>query len=111
MITDNDSGDIIDRPEDMLNTVNSYYKKIYTSETSSVILTEKLLNDVDKNISLEHKEECDPPFSLSEVACAINEFLNGNNSPGKDGLSAEFCIEFNKQLAPVLFRRYSIVFN
>ena len=78
------------------------YKKLYIKRTSRAATTEfvgKIPNR--KKIFNEHFNLCEAEISLDEIIKSINSETN-NQSPGNDGLTAEFYKHFSNEAAPVL---------
>ena len=82
------------------------HEKIYTKQTFTAATTEllsKILNR--KKISNELLNVCEAKISSDETIISINSEKN-NNSPGNDGLTAEFYKYFSNKVTPILIDVY-----
>ena len=83
------------------------YEKLYTKQTSAAATTEFLSKIPNmKKMFNERFNLCEAEISLDEIIKSINSETN-KNSPGNDGLTAEFCKHFLNEVAPVQLDVYN----
>ncbi len=87
--------------EDILQHVFDFYSKLYSSEDVDKVKQTELLNLINKTIPGELKDECEEPLTLDELKFSAKT-MKKNKSPGGDGLTAEFYLNFWEHLGPVL---------
>ena len=101
LYTDDNKSKYSSNPKNILNSAKKIMK-IYTKWASPSATTEfvfKISNR--KKIFNEHFNLCEAEISLDEIIKSINSETN-NQSPGNDGLTAEFYKHFSNEAAPVL---------
>ena len=92
-------------PRQIQTIFTDYYTRLYKHEATDRDKQDKYLTftkplpDCDKNI-------IDTPIQLNDIKTAIQK-LNGNKSPGPDGLTAEFYKTFATELSPLLLHTFS----
>ena len=102
----NEKNETVTELSEILGTVQSYYKKLFTREGITEENMELTTSSIQNKISGEDKDWCDSQLTEKEIEAAMNN-LNKNKSPGTDGLSGEFYEAFKDSLAPILFRIYN----
>ena len=70
-----------------------FYSKLLKSEGWDALEAQKLLDNIDKHLSVEEKNSCDKQIEEQEVKKVIQS-LKIDKSPGEDGLIAEFYKKF-----------------
>ena len=70
-----------------------FYNALFTSEGTDETEAQSLLNNVDKVLNEEEKQECDAEITEQEIFDTI-KLLKNNKSPGDDGIVSEFYKEY-----------------
>ena len=86
----NERGDMFCDNDNIIDTIYTFYKKLYSSRNISGNNIDAYLENVECLSVTEHeKDECDSLPSLIECENAI-KLMKNNKSPGLDGLPSEF---------------------
>lgn len=96
-----EEGVLVRHTEDVLCQVCSYYKGLFSSQSTDCTAENRVLSALTRKLSSEDSKWCDFGFTDADFENAIGG-LNDNKSPGRDGLTTFKC-----QLIPIL----STVFN
>ena len=81
----------------------SFYSRLFSEDFIDEPCKERCLSGIQSTLSLEQRDSCEGPLSLTELSNALKS-LNLNRSPGLDGLTVEFYLHFWDVLAPLLIR-------
>ena len=93
----NPKGEIVDQPDSVLNEIKEFYKNLYTSKGR---IDTGYINKIEvPSISEEMKAQLDAPITADEISQALKS-MQGQKSPGTDGLPAEFYKVFWHKLKP-----------
>lgn len=77
----------------LLNITEDYYTKLFKNSNVSVSKQNKLLQKVNKKLSIADRNKLDARLTPKELELAVMSLPN-NKSPGPDGISAEFYKKF-----------------
>ena len=77
----------------LLPIADRFYRELYTPAVTSTPTQDKPLANIDRKISLAHRQMLDAEFTEQELQKAVLD-LNDEKSPGIDGISAEFYKKF-----------------
>ena len=81
----------------------SFYSRLFSEDFIDGPCKERCLSGIQSTLSLEQRDSCEGPLSLTELSNALKS-LNLNRSPGLDGLTVEFYLHFWNVLAALLLR-------
>jgi hypothetical protein len=100
----NEKGDITTDPEELQNTIRSFYKRLYSTKLEKLDEIDKFL-DRYQVPKLNHDQVNDLKSTLSpkEIEAVINSLPT---KKGPDGFSAEFYQTFKKNVLPVLHKLF-----
>lgn len=96
-----DMGNSINKKEDILNRVFSFYQTLFTKQGIEKNASQFLLSHIKKRVNKKDRETCDGAITNKEIENALNNMKNGK-SPGLDGLPCEFYKTFKLVLIPIL---------
>ena len=91
------NGQVKEGTENVKQIVYDYYKTLYTNEPEDEQKQDELLQNIDKQISEEHRNALDKEIETEELKQSLKDLQN-NKSPGSDGLTKEFCLFFWNKL-------------
>jgi hypothetical protein len=100
----NKTGDITTEPEEIQNTIRSYYKRLYSTKLGNLDEMDKFLGRYQvSKLNQDQINDLNSPIYPKEIEAVINS-LPIKKSPGPDGFTAEFYQAFKKYLVPVLLK-------
>ena len=102
LILNSDDVEVFTRPEIEQAHV-SFYSPLFSEDFIDEPCKERCLSGIQSTLSLEQRDSCEGPLSLTELSNALKS-LDLNRSPGLDGLTVEFYLHFWDVLAPLLLR-------
>jgi len=86
----NEKGDITTDPEEIQNTIRSFYKRLYSTKLENLDEMDKFLDRYQvPKLNQDQVDLLNSPISPKEIEAVINS-LPTKKSPGPDGFSAEF---------------------
>jgi hypothetical protein len=86
----NEKGDITTDPEEIQNTIISFYKRLYSTKLENLDEMEKFLDRYQvPKLNQDQVNDFNSPISPKEIEAVINS-LPTKISPGSDGFSAVF---------------------
>jgi hypothetical protein len=102
----NEKGDITTDPEEIENTIRSFYKRLYSTKLENVDELDKFLDRYQvPKLNQDQVNDLNTPISPKEIEAIINS-LPTKESPGPDGFSAAFYQTFKEDLIPVLHKLF-----
>jgi hypothetical protein len=99
----NQKGDITTDPEEIKNTIRSFYKNLYSAKQQNLDEMDKFLDRYQvPKLNHDRINDLNSPISPNEIEAVINT-LSTKKSPGP-GFSAEFYHTFKEDLIPDLLK-------
>jgi hypothetical protein len=100
----NEKGDITTDPEEIQNTIRSFYKRLYSTKLKDLDEMDKVLDRYQATkLNQDQVNDLNVLISPKEREAVINT-LPTYKSPGPDGFRAEFYQTFKEDLIPVLHK-------
>jgi hypothetical protein len=91
-------GDITTDPEEIQNTLRSFYKRLYSAKLENLDEMDKFLDRYQvPKINQDRNNDLNSPLSTQGIEAVINS-IPTKRSPGPDGFSAEFYQTFKEDL-------------
>jgi hypothetical protein len=101
----NEKGDITTDPEEIQNSIRSFYKRLYSTKLENLDEMDKLLDRYQvPKLNQDQVNNLNSPISPNEIEAIINS-LPAKKGPGPHGFSAEF-YQTVKDLIPVLHKLF-----
>jgi hypothetical protein len=101
-----EKGDITTDPEEIQNTIRSFYKRLYSTKVGSLDEMDRFLVRYQiQKLNQDQVNDLNSPISPIEIEAVINT-LSTEKSPGTDGFIAEFYQTFKEDLIQ-FFTNYS----
>ena len=99
-------GVLKDKQEEIVNAFKNFYTDLYTAEG-----VQELPNDYLQGLpQLDDNDDLGSKITLDEIRQALNQ-MDNNKSPGPDGLSKEFYLQYFELVAPLLVNLYDHIFT
>jgi hypothetical protein len=93
----NEMGDITTDPEEIQNTIRSFYKRLYSTKVENLDEMEKFLDRYQvPKLNQDQVNDLNSPISPKEIEAVIFS-LPTKKSPGPDRCRAEFCPLFIRE--------------
>jgi hypothetical protein len=97
--------DITTNPEEVQNTIRSFYKRLYSTKLENLDDMAKFLDRYQvPKLNKDQVNVINSPISPKEVEAVINS-LPTKKRPGADGFSSEFYQSFKEDIFPVLHKQ------
>ena len=104
--TRKEKGDITTDPEEIQNTIRSFYKRLYSTKLENLHEMDKFLDRCQvPKLNQDRVNDLNSPISPREIEAVINS-LPAKKCPGPDGFSAQFYQIFKEDLIPVLHKLF-----
>ena len=84
-----EDGKLVETQDEILKETTIFYKRLYKSEKTDILAQDFLLNNIKKTLTDDDRDSIEGEITLDEIFNAIKSLAN-ENSPGCDGLTAEF---------------------
>jgi hypothetical protein len=102
----NEKGDITTDPEEIQNTIRSFYKRLYSTKLENLDEMDKFLNRYQvPKLNQDQFNDLNSPITPKEIEAVINS-LPTKKIPGPGRFSAEFYQTFKEDLIPVLHKLF-----
>jgi hypothetical protein len=102
----NEKGDITTDPEEIQNTIRSFYKRLYSTKLENLDEMDKFLDRYQvPKLNQDQVNDLNSPISPKEIKKVINS-VPTKISPRPHGFSAEFYQTVKEDLIPVLLKLF-----
>lgn len=102
---ENEEGKKVTDYVEMIEVVESFYKKLFKKENVKQECVDEVLNTVSASLTDVERIMCDSDIRIEEIKEAIRQ-TKPNKSTGSDGLTHEFYKTFIDILAPILIKLF-----
>lgn len=104
------NGKVICDTDNILNEICTFYTDLYDCVQTDQTDIDNFLSIADKRIDESDRELCDKNVTIDEVRKSLFS-MSKHKSPGADGLTVEFYIQFWDELKDILLRLYQCVYT
>jgi hypothetical protein len=103
----NKKRDITTNPEEIQNTIRSFYKRLYSTKLEKLDEMDKFLDRYKvPTLNEDQVNDLNSPISPTEIKAVINSLPTKKKIPGPDGFSADFYQTFQEDLILVLHKLF-----
>jgi hypothetical protein len=103
----NKKEDITTDPEEIQNTIRSFYNRLYSTKLENMDEMKKFLDRYQvPKLNQDQVNNLNSPIFPKEIEAFINSLPTKKKSPGPDGFSAEFYQTFEEDLMQVLHKLF-----
>ena len=98
-------GNVIEGMVGIATRVEGFYRELFKEEKIEEKSLRRVVGNLKRRLSDDDREICERDITKMEIGSAIKG-LNRNKSPGMDGITGEFYIEFQEQMIPIMGMLY-----
>ena len=108
-ILKNEDDETIEEKHQILNEIENFYSKLYSTNGSENKQMEENLKYINKTLTKENQKEINEHFTTKEIESAIKS-MNNEKSPGEDGIPKEFYNHFFDELKEILIELFNNIY-